>query len=83
MRERRLFLILVDLFLINVAVLLAFAVWAVRGDIDWNVLLSEQPHWFVILSAIWFVFALVSGLYDLSIVIQIQATVRATRSRSR
>lgn len=76
MRERRLFLVLVDVLLINAAVVLAFAVWSARGDIAFSVLLSEQTHWFVILSALWLAFEFSSGLYDLSVVIQFEATVR-------
>lgn len=77
MRERRLFLVLIDVLLINAAVMLAFAVWAVRGDIGLNQLLSKQAYWFIILSVLWLGFEFLSGLYDLSVVVQIEATVRA------
>ncbi len=77
MRERRLFLVLIDVLLINAAVMLAFAVWSVRGEIDLNQLLSKQAYWFIILSVLWLGFEFLSGLYDLSVVVQIEATVRA------
>ncbi len=77
MKERRLFLILVDLFLINAAVVLAFAVWAVRGERDLRALLTAQAYWFVLLSLLWLLFEFLTGLYDLGIVIRLDATARA------
>ncbi len=66
MKERRALLLVVDLFLVNVAVLLALGIWALRGDKDWGPeFLASQSFWFVILSALWLIFANLSGLYDL------------------
>ena len=66
MNERRALLAIIDLFLVNVAVLLALAIWALRGDKGWGLdFLAPQSFWFVILSALWLLFAYLSGLYDL------------------
>ncbi len=77
MRERRLFLVLIDLVLINAAVVLAFAIWAFRGDKTFTDLLASQVQWFIVLSAIWLFFEFLNGLYDLRVVIQFSATSRA------
>ncbi len=77
MKERRLFLVLVDLFLVNAAVVLAFAVWAARGDKDLRELLVSQAYWFVILSLLWLLFEFLNGLYDLGVVIRLESTARA------
>ena len=77
MKERRLFLILIDLFLINAAVMIAFAVWSLRGDKELAELLAAQTHWFVLLSALWIGFEYLNGLYDLRVAIQRGATTRA------
>lgn len=66
MKEHRAVLILGDLVLVNVAVLLALGVWALRGDKDFGVaFLLSQSYWFILLSALWVVFASLNGLYDL------------------
>ncbi len=77
MKERRLFLVLIDLLFINAAVVLAFAIWSYRGDKTFAVLLSSQVQWFVLLSAVWLFFAFLSGLYDLRVVVEFGATSRA------
>ncbi|MDE3091835.1 MAG: hypothetical protein KGJ80_20880, partial [Chloroflexota bacterium] len=77
MKERRLFLILIDLLLINAAVILAFAIWAYRGDKDFGGLLFSQWHWFILLSVLWLLFEFLNGLYDLRVVIEFGATSRA------
>ena len=77
MRERRLFLAVVDLLLINAAVVLALVLWSYRGDRDFDVLLTTQAYWFVSLSALWVLFEFLGGLYDLSIVVNLQSTARA------
>lgn len=77
MSERRLFLVLIDLLLINAAVVLAFAVWSARGDIALGVLVTTQAHWFILLSVLWLAAEFLNGLYDLSIVIHVASTVRA------
>ena len=77
MRERRLFLALIDLLLVNAAVVIAFAVWSLRGDKELLELLTAQAYWFGVLSLLWFLFEYLSGLYDLRVVAQLRATVRA------
>jgi FlaA1/EpsC-like NDP-sugar epimerase len=77
MKERRLFLALIDLFLVNAAVVIAFAVWSLRGDKELRELLTTQTYWFGVLSLLWFLFEYLSGLYDLRVVAQLRATVRA------
>ncbi len=77
MKERRLFLVLIDLLLINAAVILAFAIWALRGDKEFATLLSSQFQWFVLLSGVWLVFEFINGLYDLRVVVEFGATSRA------
>lgn len=77
MRERRLFLVLIDVLLVNAAVLLAFAIWALRGDKTFENLLSTQAEWFVVLSAVWLVFGAMNRLYDLRVVVELGATARA------
>ncbi|MEW5719636.1 MAG: sugar transferase, partial [Chloroflexota bacterium] len=77
MRERRLFLALIDLLLVNAAVVIAFAVWSLRGDKELRELLTTQTYWFGVLSLLWFGFEYLSGLYDLRVVAQLRATVRA------
>jgi exopolysaccharide biosynthesis polyprenyl glycosylphosphotransferase len=76
-RERRLFLVIIDLLLINAAVVLSFAIWAFRGDKTFQSLLSSQFQWFLLLSALWLFFGFINGLYDLRIVIEFGATSRA------
>ena len=68
MKERRLFLALIDLLLINAAVVIAFAVWSLRGDKELRELLTTQVYWFGILSLLWLAFEYLSGLYDLRVV---------------
>jgi exopolysaccharide biosynthesis polyprenyl glycosylphosphotransferase len=77
MKERRLFLALIDLLLVNAAVVIAFAVWSLRGDKELRELLTTQANWFGVLSLLWLVFEYLSGLYDLRVVAQLRATVRA------
>lgn len=77
MKERRLFLALVDWLLVNAAVVIAFAVWSLRGDKELRELLTTQTYWFGILSLLWFLFEYLSGLYDLRVVAQLRATARA------
>ncbi len=77
MKERRLFLILVDLLLINLAVLIAFAVWSLRGDKDFDALVRTQWYWFVLLSALWLLFESVTGLYELRVAGLFDSTSRA------
>lgn len=77
MRERRLFLVLIDLVLVNAAVVLAFAIWSYRGDKEFAALLSSQMQWFVVLSAVWLLFEFLNGLYDLRVVTEFGATSRA------
>ena len=77
MKERRLFLALIDLLLVNAAVVLAFVVWSLRGDKELGELLTTQAYWFVVLSLLWLLFEYLSGLYDLRVVAQLRATARA------
>lgn len=77
MKDRRLFLTLVDLLLVNVAVVVAFAVWSLRGEKDLRELLTTQAYWFPLLAALWLCFEYLSGLYDLRVVAQLRATLRA------
>jgi exopolysaccharide biosynthesis polyprenyl glycosylphosphotransferase len=77
MKERRLFLTLFDLLLVNAAVVIAFGVWSLRGDRELRELLMTQAYWFIILSLLWLSFEYISGLYDLRVVAQLRATVRA------
>jgi exopolysaccharide biosynthesis polyprenyl glycosylphosphotransferase len=76
MKERRFFLALIDLLLVNAAVGLAFIIWAVRGDLTLQTLFEKQSYWFVLLSLLWLISELLSGLYDLSNAIQVEATTR-------
>lgn len=78
MKERRALLAVVDLLLVNIAVLLALGIWALRGDMDYSVeFLLSQWFWFVLLSALWLVFAFLSGLYDLQTIGNLNATSTA------
>lgn len=77
MKERRLFLIIVDLILVNAAVFLAFAIWALRGDETLATLLATQFMWFGLLSAVWLLFGFLNRLYDLRVVVEFGATSRA------
>ncbi len=77
MKQRRLVLALIDLLFVNAAVVIALAVWALRGDKDLRDLLTTQAYWFGLLSVLWLCFEYLSGLYDLRIVAQLRATIRA------
>jgi exopolysaccharide biosynthesis polyprenyl glycosylphosphotransferase len=77
MQQRRLVLALIDLLFVNAAVVIALAVWALRGDKDLRDLLTTQAYWFGLLSVLWLCFEYLSGLYDLRIVAQLRATMRA------
>ena len=77
MKERRAFLLLVDLCAVNLAVIAAFAVWSVRGDKDLHDLVFTQGYWFALLSFLWIAFAFVNGLYDLKTAARLSATTRA------
>ena len=77
MKDRRLFLLLIDLVCINAAVVLAFAVWSVRGDVGLNELFARQAYWFALLSLLWIAFEFLSGMYDLRRMSEAQATARA------
>ena len=75
MKDRRALLVIVDLLLVNIAVLLALAVWALRGDKDWGAeFLLSQSFWFLVLSALWILFAFLSGLYDFQTLGNLNAT---------
>jgi exopolysaccharide biosynthesis polyprenyl glycosylphosphotransferase len=77
MKDRRLFLILIDLLCINAAVIIAFVIWSLRGDKEMRDLLTMQAYWFPLLSILWLCFEYLSGLYDLRVVAQLRATIRA------
>ncbi len=77
MKQRRLVLALIDLLFVNAAVVIALAVWALRGDKDLRDLLTTQAYWFGLFSILWLCFEYLSGLYDLRIVAQLRATMRA------
>lgn len=77
MKDRRLFLAFVDLLCINAAVVLAFAVWSWRGERALRDLFATQAYWFPLLSVLWLGFEYLSGLYDLRVVAQLRATMRA------
>jgi len=77
MQQRRLILALIDLLFVNAAVVIALAVWALRGDKDLRDLLTTQAYWFGLFSVLWLCFEYLSGLYDLRIVAQLRATIRA------
>lgn len=77
MKDRRLFLILIDLIFINAAVVLAFVVWSVRGEVSLTELFARQSYWFLLLSMLWVLFEFLSGMYDLRVVVEMQATARA------
>jgi exopolysaccharide biosynthesis polyprenyl glycosylphosphotransferase len=77
MKERRILLILVDLFLVNLAAIIAFVVWAIRGEKTMQQLLTTQGYWFVLLSFLWLVFEFLSGLYDLRTAADLEATSNA------
>ncbi|MBI5035626.1 MAG: sugar transferase [Chloroflexi bacterium] len=77
MKDRRLFLILIDLVFINAAVVIAFVVWSARGDVSLNELLTRQAYWFGLLSVLWFLFEFLSGMYDLRVAVNMQSTARA------
>lgn len=78
MRERRALLALVDLVLVNLAVWFALGVWAVRGGKPFDAtFLLAQWYWFILLSALWILFAFLNGLYDLPVVGNLNATAIA------
>ncbi len=75
MKERRAILFVVDVVLVNIAVLIALAVWALRGDKDWGAeFLLSQAFWFALLSALWIFFAFLGSLYDIPTVANSSAT---------
>ncbi len=75
MKERRAILAVVDVVLVNVAVLVALAIWALRGDKDWGgEFLLSQAFWFALLSALWLVFAFLGSLYDFPTIANTAAT---------
>jgi exopolysaccharide biosynthesis polyprenyl glycosylphosphotransferase len=75
MNERRAILVLVDLALVNVAVLFALSIWALRGDIEWDsAFLLSQWFWFALLSVLWVVLASLSGLYEFTTIGSSNAT---------
>lgn len=66
LNERRTLLVLNDLILVNLTVLLALWIWAVRGDFPFTrTFVFDQIEWFFLLSALWIVSSLLVGLYDL------------------
>jgi exopolysaccharide biosynthesis polyprenyl glycosylphosphotransferase len=66
------------LLLVNIAVLFALVIWAVRGDKDWGAeFLFSQIFWFILLSALWVMFAFLSGLYDMPTMASFSATATA------
>ncbi|MBM3127937.1 MAG: sugar transferase [Chloroflexi bacterium] len=77
MKERRLFLALIDLLLVNAAVIIAFVVWSSRGDKELRELLTTQTYWFGALTILWLGCEYLSGLYDLRVVARLRATTRA------
>lgn len=78
MKERRALLFVVDLLLVNVGVLLALGIWALRGDKDFGIpFLIGQSFWFVLLSILWLVFSFLNGVYDLSRLGNLEQTIAA------
>ncbi len=78
MKDRRALLVIVDLILVNLAVLLALVVWAARGDKPFHLaFLLSQAYWFVLLSGLWLLFSFLNGLYDLPAIAEFHATVFA------
>jgi exopolysaccharide biosynthesis polyprenyl glycosylphosphotransferase len=66
--ERRLVLAFGDLIAVNAAVLIALRVWAIVGDITFDLpFVLSQFHWFLILSALWLTLASANDFYDLAI----------------
>lgn len=53
MRERRIFLALVDLLLVSAAVVFAFAAWSWRGDKELRDLLTLSRYRFIPLALWW------------------------------
>jgi len=67
--ERRVLLIVVDLAMVTLAVLFALRVWTWR---DYRLSFStefilSQTHWFLILTALWFLSASLNDFYDLKL----------------
>ncbi len=63
--QRRVLLLTVDLILINVAVLIALALWTWRSSATFGTdYVLSQAHWFLFLNALWFAMAAIVGLYS-------------------
>ncbi len=63
--QRRALLLAVDLILVNVAVLVALALWTWRSTATFSTeYLLSQAHWFLFLSALWLTVAAIVGLYS-------------------
>lgn len=64
--ERRTLLVLVDLLLVNSAVLVALGLWALRDPLRpfSREFVLSQAHWFPILMAIWSLSALLNDFYN-------------------
>ncbi len=66
--ERRTLLIAVDLLLVNLAVLVALALWTWRSsDVMSTRFVLSQAHWFILLTGLWLIVATITNLYDLGI----------------
>ncbi len=67
--ERKTLLVVVDLLLVNSAVLVALGVWALRDPLRSfsREFVLSQAHWFLILTAIWSLAAFLNDFYNLGI----------------
>ena len=74
--ERRAVVIIGDLLLLTMALLLAYGIWAYRGDHPFTIaFLKKKAIWFV-LSPIWFFLAAVGGLYEYRNLVSLERTLR-------
>jgi len=67
--ERKTLLVLVDLLLVNSAVLIALGIWTLRDpQLSFSLeFILSQAHWFVILTALWLFLAILNSFYNLRV----------------
>ena len=71
--ERRALLLVVDLLLINIAVLIALDLWTWRSSaVFTREYVASQAHWFLFVTTVWLITAAIANLYDLSIATDLQ-----------
>ncbi len=74
--ERRMLLMVGDLFAIAIAILISLAVWALVGSkVSFQVFILEQIRWFVALPLLWFILAHANDFYNLRVAADLRASL--------